>query len=74
MSGQQIDIASHLILLDYFYKYILFQTFPEIFSPNPNWEQDSAIMEDYSSILDKSSYAQFQHDLSEMKLILISVN
>ena len=33
----QIDVPLHLILLDYFYKYLLFQTFPEVLSPSQNW-------------------------------------
>jgi hypothetical protein len=31
-------------------------------------------MEDYSQILDRSSFAQFQQDLQEMQLILVATN
>lgn len=61
------EIPTHLLLLDYFYKYLMFQTFPEVLSPSLNWSSNGqALMEDYSQILDRSSYTQFQQDLQEM--------
>jgi len=50
---EDIDVPGHLLLLDYFYKYLLFQTFPEVLSPSLNFDQ--GILEDYSQILDRSA-------------------
>ena len=66
-AGKNREIPTHLLLLDYFYKYLMFQTFPEVLSPSLNWSSNGqALMEDYSQILDRSSYTQFQQDLQEM--------
>ena len=70
--GEGHRVPQNLVLLDYFYKYLLFQTFPEVLSPSLQWNNNGS-MEDYSQILDRSSFAQFQQDLQEMQLVLVSV-
>ena len=51
--------------MDQFYRYLLFQTFPEILSLSN--------VDEYSQILDESSLLQFQSDLQDMQLLLVSV-